>query len=71
MIEVLEAELLTSIESYLADTGESESAFGRRVARDTSLMSDLRNGRSVGLKLRRRIEAALVTTERNKVQSYE
>jgi hypothetical protein len=64
--EILEPELITAIEAYLKDTGESVTSFCKRVAGDASLLSDLRNGRSVGVKLRRRIEAALVTTEKRR-----
>jgi len=64
--EVIEVELIAGIEAYLADTGESVTAFCKRVANDPSLMSNLRNGRGVGPRLRKRIEAALTTTERKR-----
>lgn len=64
--EPIELELLAAIARYLEHTGESQTSFGRRVAGDPSLMTDLRNGRSVGLRLRHRIEAALITTEKRR-----
>jgi hypothetical protein len=64
--EVIEGELIAAIEAYLADTGESITSFCRRVAGDPSLLSDLRNGRGIGPRLRRRIDAALTTTEKRR-----
>jgi 2,4-dienoyl-CoA reductase-like NADH-dependent reductase (Old Yellow Enzyme family) len=58
---ILEPELLADIEALLATTGETPTAFGRRVAADPSLVSDLRTGRSVGRRLREKIQAALIT----------
>jgi hypothetical protein len=66
MYEIMEKELLRAIESYLRETGEASTAFGKRVAGDSHLVLDLRNGRSVGMKMRRRIEAALITTQRKR-----
>ena len=59
---VIEPELLLAIRDYLRAVGESESSFGRRVAGDPGLITDLRNGRSPGRILREKIEAALQTT---------
>lgn len=64
MDDLPDGELLRAIEAYLADTGETQTAFGRRVAGDPSLITDIRNGRGLGPVLRRRVEAALTTTER-------
>lgn len=57
-----EAQLVAEIERHMARTGESESAFGRRVARDPNLVADLRNGRSPRLRLAREILAATQET---------
>lgn len=57
--EIVEAPLLAEIETFLAASGETPTAFGRRVAADPSLVADLRSGRSVGRRLRERIQAAL------------
>jgi hypothetical protein len=67
MHEPVEAELLSAIEAYLSDTGETQTSFGRRVAGDPSLINDLLNGRGLGPRLRQRIEAALTTTERTRI----
>ena len=55
---ILEPELLADIEACIARTGETASAFGRRAAGDPSLVADLRAGRSIGRRLRERIQAA-------------
>ena len=65
MYDTVEVELLRAIEAYLRATGESQTGFGKRVAGDARLVADIRNGRGIGPKLRRRIEAALTTTRRN------
>ena len=66
MYEVMEKELLRAIEVYLRETGETGTAFGKRVAGDSHLVLDLRNGRRVYSRMRRKIEAALVTTQRKR-----
>lgn len=38
--------ILEAVTSYLAKTGMPESTFGRTVAKDPRLVSDLRNGRA-------------------------
>jgi len=50
-----EADLVKRIEAHCQRTGESESAFGKRVARDGCLVDDLRNGRSPRMRLARLI----------------
>ena len=56
-----DADLLARIERYLAETGESEWAFGKATANDGKLVRRLRNGKSVTLvtanKIIARIEA--------------
>jgi hypothetical protein len=64
--KIVEVELLAAVEAYLLHTGESQSAFTRRVCGDPNLVTDLRNGRGLGPALRRKIEAALATTERKR-----
>lgn len=44
-------DLIARIEGHLAKTGESASAFGKRVARDPNFVTDLRHGRSPRLRL--------------------
>lgn len=56
---ILEPELLAEIEAFLASSGETPTSFGRRVAADPSLISDLKMGRSVGRRLREKIRNAL------------
>ena len=41
---ITEADLVKRIELHLAETGETETAFGKRVVRDGNLVRDLRNG---------------------------
>jgi 2,4-dienoyl-CoA reductase-like NADH-dependent reductase (Old Yellow Enzyme family) len=45
------------VEKFLKRTGIRPTVFGRAVARDPRLVFDLRQGREVGPRLRRRIEA--------------
>ncbi len=61
---ITEADLVELIEHHLSQTGETASAFGRRIANDTGLVADLRVGRSPGLKLVRRILEAIKEEER-------
>ncbi len=51
--------ILLQIERYLRDSGIAATLFGRLVARDPRLVSDLRNGRSPGACLVARIERQL------------
>jgi hypothetical protein len=55
-----EADLLAAIEAHLARSGETESAFGTRIARDGNLIRDIRGGRSprmrLAIKIMREIE---------------
>lgn len=51
--------LLRRIELYLRTTGTPPTRFGRAVANDPRLVSDLRNGREPGERLVRRIESFL------------
>lgn len=60
---ILEPELLAEIEACIARTGETPSAFGRRAAGDPSLVADLKAGRSIGRRLRERIQAATAQSE--------
>lgn len=46
-----ETELISVIDRHLAATGESASAFGKRLAGDPNLVSDLRSGRSPRMSL--------------------
>jgi 2,4-dienoyl-CoA reductase-like NADH-dependent reductase (Old Yellow Enzyme family) len=54
---------LRSIERYLKQTGMAPTAFGRQAARDPRLVFDLRNGRQLTDRLRRRIEHFLSMPE--------
>lgn len=54
-----EADLLRMISDHLADTGESETAFGVRVAKDPNLVPDLRGGRSPRMRLMGKIITAI------------
>jgi hypothetical protein len=56
-------ELIARIDAHLAGTGESPAAFGRRVAGDSNLLRDLRNGRSPRLRLVHEILGALHAAE--------
>jgi hypothetical protein len=47
------------INRYLRKTGMAPTTFGRRVARDPCLVSDLKRGRCPGEKMCTRIEAVL------------
>ena len=58
-----EADLLAAIDAHLARSGETESAFGTRIARDGNLVRDLRNGRSPRMRLMLKIMREI---ERNK-----
>lgn len=49
--------LLARIETYLRRTGMPPSRFGREAACDPRLVHDLRHGRTVGDRLRRRVTA--------------
>jgi hypothetical protein len=49
--------LLTRIETYLRRTGMPPTKFGRLAARDPRLVHDLRRGRTVGDRLRLRVQA--------------
>lgn len=60
---IWESELLAEIEACIARTGETPSAFGRRAAGDPSLVADLKVGRSVGIRLRQRIHAAMAQSQ--------
>jgi hypothetical protein len=51
-------DLIARIDAHLAASGETPSAFGRRVAKDSNLVADLRDGRSPTLRLAERILAA-------------
>jgi hypothetical protein len=54
------AQLIDRIERHLDETGESATAFGRRIANDGNLLSDLRAGRSPRLRL---VEAIVRATD--------
>ncbi|MFM2150288.1 MAG: hypothetical protein RLZZ187_2594 [Pseudomonadota bacterium] len=54
------AQLVEVVDRHLVASGESASAFGRRVANDPRLVFDLREGRSPQLRLVERILAAVV-----------
>lgn len=56
-----ESPLLIRIDRYLRHTGVPQTRFGREVARDPRLISDLRNGRNLGARLARRLDAFLST----------
>lgn len=49
--------LLTLVEAHLRRTGMPPTKFGRMAARDPRLVHDLRLGRTVGDRLRRRVIA--------------
>jgi hypothetical protein len=49
--------LLTLVEAYLGRTGMPPTKFGRAAASDPRLVHDLRRGRTVGDRLRRRVIA--------------
>ena len=51
------AELIRAIDAHLSRTGESATAFGRRVCGDPHLVADIRSGRSPRLRLIERIMA--------------
>lgn len=51
--------LLMEIERYLRRTGVAPTTFGRRAVNDPRLVLDLRRGRVVGSKIRRRVEAVI------------
>jgi hypothetical protein len=52
---ITHAELLKRIDAHLAASGELPSQFGKRIAGDSNLIRDLRNGRSPRLELVSRI----------------
>ena len=52
---ITNAALLARVEAHLSRTGELQSQFGIRVARDSNLVRDIRAGRSPGLDLAARI----------------
>lgn len=56
---MLATELLSRIETYCRDAGESETAFGLRAVNDGKLLADIRTGRSITLKTLEKIEAAM------------
>ena len=58
-----EADLLKAIETHCQRVGESEAAFGRRVARDPNLVMDIRQGRSPRLRLVNQIIEAMDTAQ--------
>lgn len=49
--------ILRKIDSYLRESGMSQTAFGRVVAHDPRLVHDLRRGRQPGPDMMRRIES--------------
>jgi hypothetical protein len=51
--------IIPRIERYLRETGIAATLFGRLVASDPRLVSDLRQGRNPGASLRARIECQL------------
>ena len=53
-------ELLTRIGAYCDATGTSVTRFGWDVAKDPKLVSDIKNGRNLGMKL---VSAILEKTE--------
>ena len=53
------ADFLAAVEAYLQRSGESASAFGRRVLGDPTFVFDLRTGRSPSLRLVDRVMTAL------------
>jgi hypothetical protein len=54
-----EADLLAAIDRHLATTKESAAGFGKRIANDPNLVSDLREGRSPRMRLAQQIMAAI------------
>lgn len=52
------ADLVRAVDEHLCRTGESPTAFGRRVAKDPRLVFQVREGRSPQLRLVERIVAA-------------
>jgi hypothetical protein len=54
-------ELLRRIERHLQESGETPTAFGRRVAKDGNLIPDLRAGRSPTMRLAARIIDAMAS----------
>lgn len=56
---ITELDLTNAIEAHLAASGESETAFGVRVAKDGNLVRDLRKGRSPRMRLAVRIMQAI------------
>ena len=54
--------LSIAIDRYLRDHDMPETLFGRRAANDPRLIGDLRRGRRIGERLRRRIEAFMRET---------
>jgi hypothetical protein len=59
-----EQRLLRLIERHLRQTGESASAFGLRAAKDSHLVTDLRQGREIRRALLHRIMLAIANTQR-------
>ena len=55
---IMHADLVRTVEEHLRRTGETPTAFGKRVARDPRLVFQLREGRSPQLRLVERIIAA-------------
>lgn len=53
------AQLIRAIDDHLARSGESATAFGRRVCGDPHLVPDIRSGRSPRLRLIERILATI------------
>jgi hypothetical protein len=53
---ITHAELIALIERHIAASGETATAFGKRVANDSNLLRDLKAGRSPRLRL---VEAIL------------
>lgn len=50
-----DASLLTSIEAFISARGTSATAFGYAVLKDPNFVHDLRNGRKVTDRTRRRV----------------
>lgn len=48
---ITHAELIDLIERHIATSGETATAFGKRVANDSNLLRDLKAGRSPRLRL--------------------
>ena len=51
--------VLAKVERYLRRSGQNPTRFGRNVANDPGLVSDLRRGRAIGARLAARIDAFL------------